>query len=163
MNNDIWISNSRWLDTNGKNFKNYGKANPKNARFGPWNFSHLRTYRAFLFRLIKDEHLKYNGEYFKAACDLGYSIPMLEMAGSKHYYFLDRVTYTYQWHSNQTYSINSPVKNPNLQKDTARYIIYKLPQYKKIYLQLNTSSLESDIVSIRECKTNILLDNIKII
>ena len=133
-NNNIWISNSRWLDTNVKNYKNYGKANPENARFGPWNFSHLRTYRVFLFRLIKDEHLKYKGEYFKAACDLGYSIPMLEMAGTDHYFFLDRVTYIYQWHSNQTYSVNSPVKNPKLQGETARYIMYKLPPYKKIYL-----------------------------
>jgi len=156
--NNIWISNSRWLDTNGKNFKNYGKAKPENARFGPWNFSHLRTYRVFLFRLIKDEHLKYNDEYFKAACDLGYSIPMLEMAGSEHYYFLDRVTYIYQWHSNQTYSPNSPIKNPKLQSETARYIIHKLPPYKKIYLSVSTN----ESVAVNECKTDRLLETLKL-
>jgi glycosyltransferase involved in cell wall biosynthesis len=169
-NNDIWISNSRWLDTNGKNVKNYGKANPENARYGPWNFSHLRTYRVFLFRLIKEEDLKYNGEYFKAACDLAYSIPMLEMAGTKHYYFLDRVTYIYQWHSNQTYSINSPVKNPELQQETARYITSKLKPYKKIYLKFDLATSPSNattnryaFVSVREYNTNKLIDTIKII
>lgn len=157
--NKIWISNSRWLDTNGKNFKNYGKANPENARFGPWNFSHLRTYRAFLFRLIKDEHLKYKNEYFKAACDLGYSIPMLEMSGSEHYYFLDRVTYIYQWHSNQTYTMNSPVKNPKLQSQTACYIIYKLPKYNKIYIEKKNDNT----FVIKEISTNKLIKNIRLL
>lgn len=159
INNNIWISNSKWLDTNGKNFKNYGKANPENARFGPWNFSHLRTYRVFLFRLINEEHLKYNGEYFKAACDLGYSIPMLEMAGSEHYYFLDRVTYIYQWHPNQTCSNNSPVKNPKLQTETARYIIHKISPYKKIFIE-NTNN---NCVTIKEKKTNNTMKTIEII
>jgi len=84
---------------------------------------------------------------------------MLEMAGSEHYYFLDRVTYIYQWHSNQTTRVNSPVKNPNLQTIIARYIIFKLPPYKKIFIE-NTNN---QFVTIKECKTNKVISNIKLI
>jgi hypothetical protein len=60
----------------------------------------MRSYRAFLFRAIRDNDLKINNEYHKAACDIGYTIPMLEMAGSEHYYFLDKITYIYTRHKN---------------------------------------------------------------
>ena len=54
----------------------------------------MRTYRAFLFRMIKEEHLMYEGEYFKAGCDIGAGIPMLEMAGDKSR-FIDEILYIY--------------------------------------------------------------------
>ena len=129
-NPDIWISNSRLIDNRGKPYRNHQKVDIRGCRGGPWRFSHLRTFRAFLFRWIEDKDLRYHGEYFKAAGDVGHSIPMLEMAGQEHYFFLDKVTYFYRWHGNQDYSINSAVKNPHLQSETARYIT-NLPKYRK--------------------------------
>ena len=129
-NPDIWISNSRLIDNNGKPYRNDQKVVFSNLR-RVWQFSHLRTFRAFLFRLIPDKNLRFNGEYCKAACDVGHSIPMLEMAGPKHYYFLNKVTYFYRWHDKQTARLSSPVKNPDLQRETAGYIL-KLPKIKEI-------------------------------
>lgn len=133
---NVWICGSKWQDKNGNSMK-YGKANADKPRTTQWNFSHMRTYRAFLFRSIQLEHLKYQGEFFKAACDLGHGIPMLEMAGNEHYYFLDKVTYLYNWHDHQSYSDNNSFGDKKLQGAIAKYI-YTLPRYKKLDLIVHT-------------------------
>ncbi len=132
MNDDVWICGSKWVDKHGRSMK-YGRADADNARKTTWNFSHLRTYRAFLFRLIKDEHLKYDGEYLKAAVDIGIGLPMLEMSGNEHYYYLDEVTYQYTWHENQSYSDKGAIKDSKLQRRTASHI-YSLPKYEKVVI-----------------------------
>ena len=129
-NEDIWICGSKWMDKDGV-VGNYGKFNADKARIKSWNFSHMRTYRAFLFRMIKDEDLKFEGEYFKAGCDIGAGIPMLEMAGNSHFYYLDQVTYIYTWHENQSYSNTNSFGDKTLQSKIAGYV-YKLPKYENI-------------------------------
>jgi len=131
-NEDIWICGSKWMDKNGV-VGNYGKFNADKARIKSWNFSHMRTYRAFLFRMIKEEHLMYEGEYFKAGCDIGAGIPMLEMAGEAHFYYLDQVTYIYTWHENQSYSSTNSFGDKTLQSKIAGYV-YKLPKYENVVI-----------------------------
>jgi len=128
---NIWIVGFKWVDQYGKSMK-YGKANADSPRTSPWNFSHMRTYRSFLFRGIRDEDLRMNGEYFKAAVDLGMGMPMLEMAGNEHYRFFDEVMYIYHWHDHQSYSENSAMGDKKIQGQTAKYIYTKLPRYKKL-------------------------------
>jgi glycosyltransferase involved in cell wall biosynthesis len=149
-NQNIWICGSRWVDQYGKSM-NYGEAKPELARSTPWNFSHLRTFRAFLFRMIDNKDLMYNGEFFKAACDLGHGIPMLEMAGNEHYYFLDQVTYLYNWHNHQSYSNNNSFGDKTLQSKIAKHI-YSSKPYKKIYFE------DSEI--IENSKKTINLDSL---
>jgi hypothetical protein len=93
----------------------------------------MRSYRAFLFRAIKDEHLKFEGKFFKAACDLGFGIPMLEMAGSEHFLYINEPLYTYHWHDRQTYSDNNSFGDRTLQGRIAKHI-YGLPKYEKLLL-----------------------------
>jgi hypothetical protein len=58
--------------------------------------SHIRTWRAFLWRKIKEEDLKdENGEYWKVTGDLAFMFPMLEMSGEKHYRFIEDIMYVY--------------------------------------------------------------------
>jgi glycosyltransferase involved in cell wall biosynthesis len=129
-NENIWICGSKWMDKNGV-VGNYGKFNADKARIKSWNFSHMRTYRAFLFRMIKEEHLMFEGEYFKAGCDIGAGIPMLEMSGDEHFYYLDQVTYIYTWHDNQSYSNTNSFGDKTLQSKIASYV-YRLPRYEKV-------------------------------
>ena len=131
-NENIWICGSKWMDKNGV-VGNYGKFNADKARIKSWNFSHMRTYRAFLFRMIKEEHLMFEGEYFKAGCDIGAGIPMLEMAGNEHFYYLDQVTYIYTWHDNQSYSSTNSFGDNTLQSKIASYV-YKLPRYENVII-----------------------------
>jgi len=132
VNEDIWICGSKWMDKNGV-VGNYGKFSANKARIKSWNFSHMRTYRAFLFRMIKEEHLMFEGEYFKAGCDIGAGIPMLEMAGDAHFYYLDQVTYIYTWHDNQSYSNTNSFGDNTLQSKIASYV-YKLPRYENVVI-----------------------------
>jgi glycosyltransferase involved in cell wall biosynthesis len=132
LNKNIWICGSKWNTFCGHPSK-YGIIIPEKARTGYTIFSHLRTYKAFLFRAIRDEDLKMNGEYFKAATDIAYGIPMLEMAGSEHYYFLNEVTYIYRRYNNQSASVTGGTKDPKLQRKSSGYIL-KLPKYKKLIL-----------------------------
>jgi hypothetical protein len=56
----------------------------------------MRTWRAFLWRNIKQEDLKdENGIYWKVTGDLAFMFPMLEMAGEEHYRFIDDIIYVY--------------------------------------------------------------------
>jgi glycosyltransferase involved in cell wall biosynthesis len=132
VNEDIWICGSKWMDKDGV-VGNYGKFSANKARIKSWNFSHMRTYRAFLFRMIKEEHLMFEGEYFKAGCDIGAGIPMLEMAGDAHFYYLDQVTYIYTWHDNQSYSNTNSFGDNTLQSKIASYV-YKLPRYENVVI-----------------------------
>lgn len=132
MDENVWICGTRWKDTKG-NLGNYGKPNPEKARSTSWNFSHMRSYRAFLFRSIKSEHLKFEGKYFKAACDLGFGIPMLEMSGNEHFRYINEPLYTYHWHDKQTYSDNNSFGDKTLQSKIAKHI-YSLPKYEKLML-----------------------------
>jgi glycosyltransferase involved in cell wall biosynthesis len=160
-NNNVWISNSKLLDNHGKPYRNNQRVRPEICRRDAWRFSHLRTYRAFLFRLIKDDDLKYKNEYFRAGVDLGLSYPMLEMSGSEHYYFLDKFTYYYRWNGNQTWSRKSPVGNRGLQRETALYIS-KLRKYDKIELIIDDNSINNSNVNVYKKGTNEIITSLKL-
>jgi glycosyltransferase involved in cell wall biosynthesis len=93
---DIWIANGSFKYSNGgKGFA----APPKDfetLRQQQFTASHIRTWRAFLWRAIDQDYLKDdNGVYWEVAGDLAFMFPMLEMAGPEHYLFMDEVNYIY--------------------------------------------------------------------
>lgn len=62
----------------------------------PWQFSHLRTFRTFLWRRIKPADLRdVDGSYVASAGDLAFMLPMLEMCGNEHAKYLPQVNYIY--------------------------------------------------------------------
>jgi len=137
MDENIWVCGSKWKDQYGK-IGNYGKPKPHRARKTSWNFSHLRTFRSFLFNLIDDEDLQFEGSYFKAACDLGHGIPILEMCGKEHFHYIDEPLYTYIWHDRQSYSDKTDFKDKTLQGRTAKYI-YSLKSYLPVTMGETTN------------------------
>jgi glycosyltransferase involved in cell wall biosynthesis len=61
-----------------------------------WVTSHLRTWKAFLFRAIEPRHLRDSaGQYWTMAGDQAFMLPMLEMAGPEHARFLADPNYVY--------------------------------------------------------------------
>ena len=61
-----------------------------------FRFSHLRTWKSFLWKNIPIENFKEtNGEYFKSGADVAYTFPLLELAGEANYKFLPNVFYVY--------------------------------------------------------------------
>ena len=79
------------MDNQGSAQSNFN--NLRNSRF---TASHIRTWRAFLWRKIKQEDLKdENGVYWRVTGDLSFMFPMLEMAGEEHYKFMTDINYIY--------------------------------------------------------------------
>jgi glycosyltransferase involved in cell wall biosynthesis len=61
-----------------------------------WHTSHLRTWKAFLWRAIRDEDLRGpSGCYWETAGDLAFMYPMLEMATNSHAKYLPEYNYVY--------------------------------------------------------------------
>jgi len=60
-----------------------------------WVTSHLRTFYAKLFHLIKKEDLLWEGEFFPTTWDLAIMFPLLEMASHGHYKYIQEVLYVY--------------------------------------------------------------------
>lgn len=65
-------------------------------KHGYWVASHLRTFKRKVWNLIKDEDLRdSDGEYYKFGSDAAWMYPLLEICGSKHCKFIDKVLYIY--------------------------------------------------------------------
>lgn len=96
--------------------------------FNDWTISHLRTYRAFLFREIKQEDLiAPSGEYWETTGDVSFMLPMIEMAGKKHSKFLSEINYIY--------NVQNPLndfKQKVSQQLSYRELIKKKKPYKQI-------------------------------
>lgn len=91
----VWLTNGSFMYTNGQpGFSE--KCNPDTIRQDEFRFSHLRTWKAFLWKAIPKSYFKDdNGEYFKSAPDTAYAFSLLELAGNENYRFLPKVYYVY--------------------------------------------------------------------
>lgn len=91
----VWLTNGSFMYSNG----NPGfarKGNPDTIRRDVFTFSHLRTWKTFLWKAIPKDYLKDdNGEYFKSAADVAYTFSLLELAGNENYRFLPKLYYVY--------------------------------------------------------------------
>ena len=95
-NPDVWIANGSFRYSNGTKGFSSKQENFQNLRGARFTASHIRTWRAFLWRKIKQEDLKdENGNYWKVTGDLSFMFPMLEMAGEERYRFMDEINYIY--------------------------------------------------------------------
>ena len=91
----VWLTNGSFMYSNG----NPGfsmKCNPDTVRKDEFRFSHLRTWKTFLWKSIPQDYFRDdNGEYFKAAPDVAYSFALLELAGNENYRFIPNLLYVY--------------------------------------------------------------------
>jgi glycosyltransferase involved in cell wall biosynthesis len=79
-----WVTGSRPL------------ADVSQVRRAEWFVGHLHTFRAFLWRAIRPEDLRWvGGWYVPVSGDRACFCPMLEMAGNAHARFIDEINYVY--------------------------------------------------------------------
>jgi len=127
-NNNVWIANGSFKYSTGEpgfSSKQIIDNNLRNSRF---TASHIRTWRAFLWREIYEEDLKdENGVYWKVTGDLSFMFPMLEMSGNEHYRFMEEVNYIY----NAENPINDHKVDLTLVNDIANKI-RKKNKYEKL-------------------------------
>jgi len=114
--NQIGFCRPMTLDTiNANDFRNH-RPTP----------SHLRTFYAKLFKLIKIEDLLYEGQFFPMTWDLAMMFPMIEMAHD-HFKFIPTVLYIY----NNDNPINDHKVSKTLQSNLDEKI-RKLPKYQPL-------------------------------
>jgi glycosyltransferase involved in cell wall biosynthesis len=125
---NIWIANGSFKYSNGtKGFA----APPKNfdtIRQAQFTASHMRTWRAFLWRAIDQDYLKDdNGIYWEVAGDLAFMFPMLEMAGPEHYFFMNEINYIY----NETNPLNDHKVNMSKVSNAVKALRAR-PKYERL-------------------------------
>lgn len=132
--NEIYQDENVWM-TSGS-FKYHdgrpGFANPPtkftDIRKQTFTLSHLRTWKAWLWKKILPEDLKdENGKFWSVAGDLAFMFPMLEMSGEEHYRFLPDINYIY----NESNPINDHKVNLNKVMTTVNKIRNK-KEYQKL-------------------------------
>ena len=96
LDKNIWITNGSFRYSSGQLGFSTKQKIDGNLRNAHMTCSHIRTWRAFLWRKINVEDLKdIDGQYWKVTGDLAFMFPMLEMAGEEHYKFIDEILYIY--------------------------------------------------------------------
>lgn len=95
MNYNLWLTNGSFIYRDGRmGFS--GKVLPSQIRNMPFRFSHLRTWKAHLWKKINPEDFNDKfGNPIISAPDLAYSFPMVEMAANGHYEFIPEIHYIY--------------------------------------------------------------------
>ena len=123
-NPNIWIANGTFRYSNGTIGFATKQDNFNNLRSSRFTASHIRTWRAFLWRNIKQEDLKdETGTYWRVTGDLAFMFPMLEMAGEDRYHFMTDINYIY----NEENPINDHKVDLTLVNDIAIKIRNKEP------------------------------------
>jgi glycosyltransferase involved in cell wall biosynthesis len=98
QDNNIWMTYGQYvpLSNSYSNFCKPINDFRKYRREGKWCSSHLRTVKNKIFKRIKEkDFLDGDGNFKKYANDMLYMFSCLEMCGSKHTKFIDKVLYVY--------------------------------------------------------------------
>jgi glycosyltransferase involved in cell wall biosynthesis len=125
---DVWMTSGSFKYHDGRS----GFANPpKNftsIRNQTFTLSHLRTWKSWLWKKIKEDDLKdVSGNYWSVAGDLSFMFPMLEMSGEEHFKFIPEVLYIY----NELNPLNDHKVSMNKVLSTVDIIRHK-PEYNRI-------------------------------
>jgi glycosyltransferase involved in cell wall biosynthesis len=127
-NDNVWIANGRFKYSSGLDGFSQKQTNFESIRNQRFTASHIRTWRAFLWRNIDILDLKdEEGVYWKMTGDLSFMYPMIEMSGEEHYVFMEDINYIY----NEQNPINDHKVDLSLVNEIAVKIRNKSP-YKKL-------------------------------
>lgn len=99
-NPNIWMTCGQFLHWYGSNKYEKGFTTKPTSfdtlRKQAWRSSHLRTFKAWLFRKIhKKDLIAPNGNFWEVSGDLSFMFPMLEMSGIERSYYSNDINYIY--------------------------------------------------------------------
>ena len=125
---NIWIANGSFKYSNGRPGFAAPPRNIDTIRQEVFTASHVRTWRAFLWRAIEEDYLNdENGQYWKVAGDLAFMYPMIEMSGPEHYRFMTDINYVY--------NEENPLNDHKVNMSSVNEIVVKIrnrEQYKRL-------------------------------
>lgn len=126
--NNVWMTSGSFRYSNCTQGFSIPPINFENIRKQNFTLSHLRTWKSWLWKKIKQEDLKDSeGNYWEVAGDLSFMFPMFEMSGEKNYKHLPSIIYIY----NEKNPLNDHKVNMNKVNSVVN-IIREKKEYKKI-------------------------------
>lgn len=99
----------------------------ENIRKVPWKATHLKAFKAGLFRRIKHEDFKMNGEWLPHARDLALMFPLLELAGPARTAHVRECIYIYNWANSTEFKGNAETRKA--EAECVKYV-RGLPPYE---------------------------------
>ena len=130
---DCWMTYGSYINLSNKQVGKFSSPvsqqviDNNSYRSAPWCTSHLRSYKLGLLQKIKkSDIMDKNGDYFKAAGDLGLMFPLLEMSGNKAHFVKDIL---YIW--NDLNELNEHKDKRELQLQYEQYI-RSLSKYNRL-------------------------------
>ncbi len=130
---NVWMTYGNWEAEPKGRLQSDNDVIPDHIRltnsFRSYKFctTQLRTFYAGLFRKIKKRDLQHKGQFFMAAGDVAFMIPLLELSSRGHFRFIEKVIYNYNLHN----PINDFKVNGGLQGWCAGQV-GKKPPYKPL-------------------------------
>ena len=131
-------------------------------RMRDFYFSHLRTYKYFLFKAIREEDLRdEKGKYYTTAGDVVIALPIIELAGEKHRKCISKILYVY----NDLNKLNDMKVCPTKQVKIFTDMMHK-SSYKEYIKTKKTIQIDNKIDVLiwakdRACQLDLLLRSIK--
>lgn len=124
-----WVTYGSFVFADGRHGNPSTAYGPEERpRAAPWKATHLKCFKAGLFKKIKPEHLKGpDGEWLPHARDLALMFPLLEMAGPRRVAHVAEVIYVYNW-GNST-EFRGPEAVRAAERECVRYV-RGLPPYE---------------------------------
>ena len=129
----IWMTYGSWesnpLGARVSNCAPFPSRVIKKRKFRSYKYvsSQLRTFYAALFQRIKKRYLCYKGDFFMAAGDVAFIMPLLEMSSKRHIHYVRKILYNY----NVINPLNDFRQNAALQGQCSSLIRKKKP-YKPL-------------------------------
>jgi glycosyltransferase involved in cell wall biosynthesis len=156
--NDLYADDNIWLTAGG--YREYPSGKPGYTRPIPEHIikanafrtygrttGQLRTFRSWLFKLIKLEDFFYEGSFLERTGDVAKMMPMLEMAGER-IAFNYRVVYNY----NLANVLNDHKVDPQTQTKICDYVLSR-PRYARLAGPLINNRLEA----VKNAKIDVIL------
>tara|TARA_R110000744_G_scaffold186358_1_gene305753 strand:+ start:135 stop:923 length:789 start_codon:yes stop_codon:yes gene_type:complete len=141
-NNDYWLTYGGHTNTSQYKFADdyYTPVDwSKSLRNQRFCLSHLKSHKFFLVKNIKNKDLCYrNGNMFKYADDVITYVPMAEMSGQKHSFYIKDKVYFYNMHDNCDFQ--DKVRSEHINK-----IIREDLSYRPAYKQKSKNDLKNSI------------------
>ncbi len=136
-NPDVWMTYGSYIEYPSYSYTvaNFAQALPKKViekrtvrdfSRKHWYLSQLRTFYVSLFKQVLKKDLLFEGQFYDAASDVGFMIPMVEMACS-HVRYVDEIFYIY----NRASPLNDNKVRAKRQQQIAEYI-FDLPKYERL-------------------------------
>lgn len=129
-NPDVWATTGKCIiypaGRIADHFRPFDREYMKMADFrkDPWNFSHLKTFYAGLFKRIRLEDFVYKGDFLPVSCDITMMMAIAEQA-REHLYFVPEVRYVYNMENSLCNEFIRPVIQQAVEAQTRSLTPYQ--------------------------------------